>query len=155
MKREEMIAAMTDRLEGMNEAGVKVLFDIFTLLPEKERWMASTTPERIAELDALKAQRELEEAQAKEQAQAEADQRAEEKRNQLYHDFAKMFDAIHTIEIPERYDIGAEEIKAIDFICGGVSKCFPEYALSVASKYFNYGFAKGIKCAKAQKKRSH
>lgn len=150
MKREEMIAAMTDRLEGMNEAGVKVLFDIFTLLPEKERWMASTTPERIAELDALKEQREQEEALAKEAAEKEAEQRAEEKRNQLYHDFAKMFDAIHTIEIPERYDIGTEEIEALDFVCGNVSKCFPEYTLWLSSNCFSYGFAKGMKYAKAQ-----
>ena len=43
-----------------------------------------------------------------------------------------------------------EEIKAIDFICGGVARCFPEYALGVANKYFSYGFANGMKCAKAQ-----
>lgn len=150
MKKEEMIATMTNRFEGMNEAGVEALFNIIMLIPNKERWMASTTPERIAELDALKAQREQEEAQAKEAASREADQRAEEKRNQLYHDFAKMFDAIHTVDIPERYDIGTEEIKAIDFVCGGVARCFPEYALDVANKYFSYGFANGMKCAKAQ-----
>lgn len=150
MKKEEMIATMTNRFEGMNEAGVEALFNIIMLIPDKERWMASTTPERIAELDALKAQREQEEKQAKEQAQAEAEQREIEKRNQLYHDFAKMFDAIHTVDIPARYDIGTEEIKAIDFICGGVARCFPEYALAVANKYFCYGFANGMKCAKAQ-----
>lgn len=154
MKKEEMIATMTNRFEGMNTTGVEALFNIIMLIPAKERWMASTTPERIAELDTLKAQSELEEAKAKEQAQAEADQRAEEKRNQLYHDFAKMFDAIHTIDIPERYDIGTEEIKAIDFICGGVARCFPEYALSAASKYFSYGFANGMKYAKAQVKKA-
>ena len=160
MKREEMIATMTNRFEGMNEAGVEALFNIIMLIPDKERWMASTTPERIAELDALKVQREQEEKQAKEQAQAEADQRAEEKRNQLYHDFAKMFDAIHTVDIPSRYDLSLDEFQTIDYICGGVSKCFPEYALSVANKYFSYGFANGMKCAKAQarkkaKKGSH
>lgn len=74
MKKEEMIATMTNRFEGMNEAGVEALFNIIMLIPDKERWMASTTPERIAELDALKVQREQEEKQAKEQAQAEADQ---------------------------------------------------------------------------------
>ena len=154
MKKEEMVATMTNRFEGMNAAGVEALFNIIMLIPNKERWMASTTPERIAELDALKAQRELEEAQAKEQTQAETDQRAEEKRNQLYYDFAKMFNAIHTVDIPERYDISTEEIKAIDFICGGIAKCFPEYALSAASKYFSYGFANGMKYAKAQAKKS-
>ena len=153
MKKEEMIVTMNNRFKGMNEAGVEALFNIIMLIPDKERWMASTTSERIAELDALKAQRELEEAHAKEQAQAESDQRAAEKRNQLYRDFAKMFDAINTVDIPERYDISTEEIKAIDFICGGVAKCFPEYALSAASKYFSYGFANGMKYVKAQAKK--
>lgn len=61
-----------------------------------------------------------------------------------------MFDAIHTVEIPARYDLGSNEIQAIDYICGGVAKCFPEYAFAVANKYFCYGFANGMKCAKAQ-----
>lgn len=150
MKREKMIATMNNRFEGLNEAGVEALFNIVMIIPEKERWMASTTPERIAELDALKEQKELEEAQAKEAAV----QKAEMKRNQIYHDHAKMFDAINTVDIPVRYDLGIDEIRAIDYICGGISKCFPEYAFDVANKYFCYGFAKGLKCAKAQAKKA-
>ena len=40
MKKEEMIATMTNRFEGMNEAGVEALFNIIMLIPDKERWMA-------------------------------------------------------------------------------------------------------------------
>ena len=151
--KEEMITTIANRLEGMNEAGVKVLFDIVMLVPDRERWMASTSPERIAELDAIKAQREQEEALEKERAAKEARQIAEEKRNQIFIDHARMFNAIETINVPTRYDLCIEEILAVDFVCGGISQCFPEYAYSVASKYFNYGFVKGVRYAKAQAKK--
>ena len=152
-KKEEMIATMINRLEGMNEAGVEVLFDLVMLIPDRERWMASTPPERIAELDAIKVQREQEAALEKEKADKEAQQIADAKRNQIYLDHARMFNAIKTIDVPIRYDLSIEEILAIDFVCGGISRCFPEYAYSVAGKYFKYGFVKGVRYVKAQSKK--
>lgn len=152
-KKAGMITAITNRLEGLNEAGVEVLFDIVMLLPDRERWKATTTPERIAELDAIKAQHEQEAAQAKEKENKEARQKEAEKRNQVYLEHARMFNAIKTVDIPTRYDLCVEEIRAIDFVCGGVSRCFPEYSYSVAGKYFHYGFVKGMRCAKAQAKK--
>ena len=153
MKKEEMIQTLNNRFEGMNEEGVKFLYDIIMIIPERERWMASTTPERIAELDALKAQKELEEKQEKERKQAEADQQYTDRRNQAYHEHAKVFDKIFSVEIPSRYDIGTEEIKAIDCVCGELIKCFSDYALKAAHYYFNYGFAQGSRCAKNQAKK--
>lgn len=124
MKKQEMITQMNNRFSNMNEASVEALFNIIMLIPDQKSWMAFESQK--------------------------ADQQAEAKRNQLYKDFSKMFDAINTVDIPLRYDIGIEEIKAIDFVCGGIIKCFPEYALSVANNYFSYGFANGMKYAKTQ-----
>lgn len=145
-KKEEMITNITKRLESMNETGVTSIFNLLGLIPDKERWMASTSQERIAELDAIEAQRERDVKYEKEKA-------AEAKRNQLYLDHARMFSAIKSINIPTRYDLGIEEIRAIDFICGGISRCFPEYAYSVACKYFKYGFVKGLRYGTAQAKK--
>ena len=152
-KKVEMITAMKNRFEGMNETGVEALFDLVMLIPDRERWMETTTSERIAELDAIKVQREQEAAQEKERADKEAQQKEDEKRNQIYLDHARMFNAIKTIDMPTRYDLCIEEIRAIDFVCGGVSRCFPEYAYSVSDKFFKYGFVKGMRYAKAQAKK--
>ena len=153
--KEEMIASIINRLNAMNETGVTSLFDIIMLIPIRERWMASTSQERIAELDAIAAQREKEEAQKKEMVEKEAQQKADAKRTQIYHDYARMFNAIDNVEIPTRYDLSVGEIQAIDFVCGGVRRYFPEYAYSVANKYFDYGFVKGMRyataCAKKRK----
>ena len=148
-KKEEMITSITNRLETMNETGVTALYDLITIIPVKERWLASTSKERIAELDAIAAQRE----QEKEQKTEEAKQRTAAKREQVYHDYAKMFNAIKNVEIPTRYDLMIDEIQAIDFICGEVRRCFPEYAYSVACKYFKYGFVKGQRYAMARAKK--
>ncbi len=153
VKKEEMITSITNRLEEMNETGVTALYDFITLFPLKERWMASTSKERIAELDAIKAQREQEAAQEKERAAKEAEAKATEKREQIYRDYAGMFSAIKKVKIPTRYDLSIGEIEAIDFVCGEISRCFPEYAYSVASKYFDYGFVKGMRYATAQSKK--
>ena len=115
--------------------------------------MATTSPERIAELEAIRAQREHEEAIEKEKAAEEARQTEAAKRDQIYLDHARMFNAIKTIDVPARYDLCVGEIWAIDFVCGGIRQWFPEYAYSVASKYFNYGFVKGVRYAKAQAKK--
>ena len=61
--------------------------------------------------------------------------------------------AIESVHLPTRYDLGIEEIRAIDYVCGGASRCFPEYAFSVAGMYFDYGFVKGMRYAKAQFKK--
>ena len=153
-KKKEMSAQMNNRFNNMNEAGVEALFNIIMQIPDRERWMVSTSLERIAELDSLDAKRELEEKMVKKQQQEEAEQQANAKRNKLYNDFARMFDAINTVDIPLRYDLGIEEIKAIDFVCGNIIKCFPEYALSVANNYFCYGFANGMKYAKTQARKT-
>ena len=155
MKKEEMIATMSNRIEGMNEEGVKFFFDLMMIIPEKERWMASTTPERIAELDALKEKQELEEKQEKERKQAEADQKYTDRRNQAYHNHAKVFDAANTVDIPSRYDIGTDEIQAIDCVCGEVSRMFPDYMLKAAHYFFCYGFAQGSRYAKNQAKKGN
>ena len=152
-KREEMITNITKRLESMNETGVTSIFNLLGLIPDKERWMASTSQERIAELDAIEAQCEQDAEYEKEKAAKEAQEAAEAKRNQLYLDHARMFSAIKSINIPTHYDLGIEEIRAIDFICGGISRCFPEYAYSVACKYFKYGFVKGLRYGTAQAKK--
>ena len=149
MKKEEMIATLNERLSNMNEAGVEALFNIIIPISEKERWQATTTPERIAELDALNQQKELAEKNAK----AEARHQKELQRNQVYTEYAKMFDAINSINIPSRYDISTGEIKAIDLVCGEISRCFPQYAFDVANYYFCYGFVKGSRYAKAQAKK--
>ena len=52
----------------MNAAGVEMFYSIFKLFPDREQWMASTTPERIAELDAIEALRKQEEENEKEKA---------------------------------------------------------------------------------------
>ena len=96
----------------------------------------------------------LEEKKAKEQAQEEANQRFTDRRNQVYHNFSRMFDAIHTVDIPSRYDISTDEIQAIDCVCGEVSRCFPEYMLKAANHFFCYGFVKGSRYAKAQAKKA-
>jgi len=46
-----------------------------------------------------------------------------------------------------------EEIKAIDILCGGISKYYPDYAFDVAIHYFSHGFVKGTRYAKAQIKK--
>ena len=153
MKKEEMIATLNERFNSMNEEGVEALFNIIMAIPDRERWMATTTPERIAELDALKVQRELEEKKAREQAQEESEQRFTERRNQAYHDYARMFDAINAVKIPARYDINTGEITAIDCVCGEVSRYFPDYMLNVVNHSFCYGFVKGSRYAKAQAKK--
>ena len=117
--------------------------------------MASTSQERIAELDEIAAQREQEAAQEKEKAKKEAQQIADAKREQIYHDCARMFNAIKNVEIPTRYDLTVGEIQAIDFICGEIHRFFPEYAYSVACKYFDYGFVKGMRYATARAKKKH
>lgn len=152
-KKEEMIAGITSRLEGMNEAGVASLFEIIMLIPIKERWRASTSQERIAELEAIASQRRQEEALEKEKAAKEAKQMADAKREQIYHDYARMFNAIKKVKIPIRYDLSLGEIQAIDFVCGGIRRYFPEYAFSVACKHFDYGFVKGMRYATAQSKK--
>lgn len=149
-KKEEMIASIINRLEEMNESGVNALYDFITVFPVKERWMASTSKERIVELDAIEAQREQEAAQEKERTAKEAEEKATAKRKQLYRDYARMFNAINTVDIPTRYDMTIGEIEAIDFVCGEVRRYFPEYAFSVANKYFDYGFVNGMRCAKAR-----
>ena len=153
VKKEEMIACITNRLEEMNETGVTALYDLIMIIPVKERWLASTSKEHIAELDAIAAQCEQETAQEKERAAKEAKQRTAAKREQLYHDYARMFNAIKNVEIPARYDLMVDEIKAIDIVCGEASRCFPEYAFSVACKYFKYGFIKGQRYATARAKK--
>lgn len=152
-KRDEMIASITKRLESMNETGVASIFNLIGLIPDRERWMASTSQERIAELDAIEAQREQDAEYEKEKAVKEAREATEAKRNQFYLDHARMFSAIKTVTIPTRYDLSTEEIRAIDFVCGGISRCFPEYAYSVACKYFKYGFVKGLRYGTAQAKK--
>lgn len=152
-KREDMIITMTNRLKGMNAAGVEMFYSIFKLFPDREQWMASTTPERIEELDAIEALRKQEEENEKEKAANEAQQMADANRKQLYHDYARMFNAIKTIDVPTRYDLEIGEIQAIDCICGGISRYFPEYAFSVAGNYFKYGFVKGMRYAKAKAKK--
>lgn len=152
-KKEEMITSIANRLNAMNEAGVTALYDFITIFPVKERWMASTSKERIAELDAIAAQREREEAQKKEMAEKEAQQIEDTKREQYFHDYARVFNAIKNVEIPTRYDLSVGEIEAIDFVCGGVRRYFPEYAFSVACKYFDYGFVKGMRYATARAKK--
>ena len=156
MKKEEMIAAMNDCFNNMNDAGVEALFNIIMPISEKERWQATTSPERIAELDALNLQKEIQEKQEKEEAR----QQKELQRNQTYLDHARMFDAINSVSIPARYDISTDEIKAIDLVCGEISRCFPQYAFDVANYYFCYGFVKGSRYARAlakkkSKKESH
>ena len=155
-KKEEMITSITNRLNEMNEAGVTALYDFITVFPLKERWMASTSKERIAELDAIKAQREQEAAQEKERAAKEAEEKATAKREQIYRDYSGMFNAIKKVKMPTRYDLTVGEIQAIDFVCGEIRRFFPEYAYSVAGKYFDYGFVKGVRYATAQaKKKNH
>lgn len=152
-KKEEMITTIKNRLEAMNETGVKTLFDIVMCIPDRERWMAATTPERIAELDAINTQRDREEKLTQEKADKIAQQKENANRNQILHDYARMFNAIETLDMPTRYDLCIGEIMAIDYVCGGVSHCFPEYAYSVSGYYFKYGFVKGIRYAKAQAKK--
>lgn len=152
-KKEEMITSITKRLESMNETGVTSIFNLIGLIPDRERWMASTSQERIAELDAIETQREQDAEYEKEKAVKEAREATEAKRNQFYLDHARMFSAIKTVTIPTRYDLNTEEIRAIDFVCGGISRCFPEYAYSVACKYFKYGFVKGLRYGTAQAKK--
>ena len=151
--KEEMIITITNRLNKMNETGVKELFDMIMLFPDKERWMASTSLERIAELDAVKAQHEREEKLEKEKEAREAQRIADEKRNQIYLEHERMFRAIKSIHVPTRYDLCVGEIWAIDYVCGEIRRCFPEYVYSVAGMYFNYGFVKGMRYAKAVFKR--
>ena len=130
--KEEMITTIMSCLNKMNETGVRAMFDMVLLFSDKERWRASTSLERIAELDAIKAQRERERELEKEKAAKETQRKADEKRNQIYLDHARMFRAIESIHVPTRYDLCVEEIQAIDYVCGEVRRCFPEYAYSVA-----------------------
>ena len=132
--KEEMIATIMNRLEKMNEAGVKALFDMVMLFSDREWWMESTTMEE-------------------EEAAREAQRIADEKRKQFYFDHARMFRAIESVHVPARYDLGIEEIRAIDYVCGGASRFFPEYAFSVEGMYFDYGFVKGVRWGKAGVKR--
>lgn len=148
-QKDEMIAAIANRLEELNEAGATALFNLIMLFPDKEHWKASTSPERLAELEAIEVQREQERIQAAKEAQ----QTEETTRKQLYLDHARMFNAIDSVDIPTRHDLCAEEIWAIDFICGGVRRCFPEYAYSVACKYFKYSFVKGMRYVTARAKK--
>ena len=117
--------------------------------------MTSTSQERIAELDAFAAQHEQEAAMEKEKKAREAQQIADAKREQIYRDHARMFNAIKTVNIPSRYDLSIGEIEAIDFVCGEIRRYFPEYAYSVACKYFDYGFVKGMRYATARAKKKH
>ena len=144
-----MIVTINNRFSEMNEEGVEALFNIIMAIPKKERWMITTTPERIAELDALKEQTEIEEKQAEE----EAYKQKMEKINKTYYDHAKMFDTINNVHIPARYNIGNDEIEAIGFVHGQISKIFPKYTHEVANDYFCYGFAKGLRYAKAETKK--
>lgn len=153
VKKKEMITSITNRLENMNETGVSFLFDFIKLVPDKEQWMASTSQERIAELKDIEAQRNEEAEHKIEKDAKEAEEAAQAKKNQIYFDHARMFNAIKTIDIPTRYDLSIAEIRAIDFVCGGIRRCFPEYAYSVACKYFKYGFVKGSRYATAQAKK--
>lgn len=66
-------------------------------------------------------------------------------RKRFYIDHVRMFRAIESGPVPTRYDLRVEEIRAIDYVCGGASRCFPEYAFSVAGMYFDYGFVKGVR----------
>ena len=61
--------------------------------------------------------------------------------------------AIESVRVPTQYDLRVEEIRAIDYVCGGASRCFPEYAFSVAGMHFDYGFVKEMRYAKVQFKK--
>ena len=45
------------------------------------------------------------------------------------------------------------DVRTIDYVCGGASRCFLEYAFSGAGMYFDYGFVKEMRYAKAQFKK--
>ncbi len=152
-KKEELITSITALLEGMNETGVTFWNDLIMSIPVKEQWLASTSQERIDELNAIAAQREQKAAQEKEKAAMEARQMADAKREQYFRDYARMFNAIKTVDVPIRYDLSIGEIRAIDFSCGEISRFYPEYAYSVACKYFKYGFVKGQRYATARAKK--
>ena len=150
MRKEEMISTMNERFNRMTEEGVEVFFNIFTAIPEKEKWLLTTTPERLAELAALNQQRELEEQQQKE----EAEQQRKLEREAELAKHSKLFTTIENVHVPTRYDMTVNEVIAIDFKNGQVSRCFPDYAYAVANDYFSYGFLKGARYAKAEAKRS-
>ena len=149
MTKEQMITIMNNRFEKMNEAGVEALFNIIMAIPEKERWMKTTSPERIAELDELLKKKEADKAKAKEEAQHQHIL----EREQCYSDFARLFDAIGSVKIPNRYDLGTDEIEAIDLINGNIKRCFPEYVFNASYDFYKYGFLKGTRYAKAVAKK--
>ena len=148
MKKEEMITTMNERFSNMTEEGVQALFNIIMSIPERERWLLTTTPERLAELDALAKQKEQEEAQKKEEEHQECVQY----REQFITEHAKLFDAINSVSVPTRYDIGNEDVAAIDFVHGKMLKMFPE-TFGAYMDFFKYGFLKGMRYATNEMKR--
>ena len=115
--------------------------------------MLTTTPERIAELDALQKQKDLEEAQAKEEELTRLKLEHIQAQEQCRTTNAKLFNAISSVVIPGRYDLGIEDMEAIDFVNGNIKRCFPNYVFSASYAFYKYGFLKGTRYAKAEAKR--
>lgn len=150
MNKKEMITVLNNKLEQMTEKGIQTISDIVTAMMEcDERYLLSTSQERIAELNAIELQKTID----KEKAKEDAYQNQIILRNQTYVKYAKVFDAINTVNIPTRYDLKTDEIEAIDLVNGNILRFCPQETLDISRACFKYGFVKGTRYAKVAEKR--
>ncbi len=147
MKTETMIKAINDRLAQMNEEGIAALYEILSLIPDREMWQKTTSPERVAELKQIKEKEEEAEVAKKKQEQQE---KAAEDAKFLERNKA-LFDRIDAFDVPEEYDLTTGELATIDRRRGQISRYFPEYAFYISGDYFSLGFQKGMEYANAKK----
>lgn len=97
MKKEEMIAAINERFNGLTEEGVGKFFGFIMAWDVQERYLETTTPERLAELKAIE-----EKEQAEEKAQEEAILREREEYDALPKDSELVkFDKEQLLEVIE------------------------------------------------------
>lgn len=67
MQREELISKWSEEIQNTNLEGLELLTKVFGGISQNERYNINTTPERIKELKAIKAQQEAEEKEKERQ----------------------------------------------------------------------------------------
>ncbi|MBQ8724947.1 MAG: hypothetical protein IJY74_04660, partial [Oscillospiraceae bacterium] len=108
------------------------------------------TPEMVEQ----EKQMEQEKAKRKEPEEKERQQKEKQKLNEerekILAKNVKLYAELDAVETPGNYDIFTSEVEAIDARHGQIGRYFPEYAIGVSGDYFNLGFMKGVKYAKAE-----
>ena len=147
-----MILSLNNLMENLNEEGVELIYNCVGIfeLDKQERYLTTTSPERIVELKAIEEKGKKCKEQEKELKAIEV----EEYRNEYLTKHSKLYKTIEQVKIENlRYDLGIEDIEAIDFKYGNIKNIFPQYVFEASYDFFKYGFLKGTRFAANEAKR--